>query len=70
MKLSKSFLFLLVLIQVNLLFNINSWQAAAQEPSFELPVELVGFPFIILAVRLSNFVKKLAYTVNPRCCYI
>lgn len=55
-----------VTLQVAIFLLNNVPNCNAQEPAFELPVELVGFPIIIIAVRLSNFVKKLAYSLNPR----
>ncbi|KAM3962104.1 uncharacterized protein ACR2FA_003790 [Aphomia sociella] len=51
---------LTVFLVSNFCSEVNS-----QETPFELPVQLVGFPAIIASVRLTNFLKKLTYSLTP-----
>lgn len=60
-----TFVVLLALFLVNFCDDVLS-----QESKFELPVQLVGFPFIIASVRLTNFLKRFSYSVSPGKWYL
>jgi len=55
----------LCVLLVLLLEFVEEGLAQNSDPLFELPVQLVGFPVIVLSVRLSQFAKKLAYSLSP-----
>ncbi|ALC45013.1 CG7330 [Drosophila busckii] len=55
----------LYVLLVLLLEFVEEGLAQNPDPLFELPVQLVGFPVIVLSVRLSQFARKLAYSLSP-----
>uniref|UniRef100_A0A1A9V445 Uncharacterized protein n=1 Tax=Glossina austeni TaxID=7395 RepID=A0A1A9V445_GLOAU len=52
-------------VYILLLEYVDKGLAQNPDPLFELPVQLIGFPVIVLSVRLSQFAKKLAYSLSP-----
>ncbi|XP_073837768.1 uncharacterized protein [Musca autumnalis] len=56
-------LYVLFILLENFLGDVV--MAQSNEPLFEIPVQLIGFPVIVASVRLSQFAKKLAYSLNP-----
>lgn len=66
-------LFVLCALQIFAVFLINdvgyTSAQAGDEPSIELPVQLIGFPVIVLSVRVANFLRKLGYSLNPSKSY-
>ncbi|XP_022208416.2 uncharacterized protein LOC111064886 [Drosophila obscura] len=55
----------LCVLLVLLLEFVEEGLAQNGDPLFDLPVQLVGFPVIVLSVRLSQFARKLAYSLSP-----
>jgi len=59
---------LIAIVLVVVPYTRRNNAVVAQDGGFEIPVQLIGFPVIVMAVRTSNFVRKLAYALNPSKC--